>query len=168
MPVYLFTFHAYRSWTPADPRGYVRHGEEKIRPTNQQMAKWYDRDAKQEPVVWSATDQGILIAAAREMSQHKAYRLHAIVANPSHVHVLASWGGQETQWSHVAHTFKRILGMKLSKAHATTGRRWFSRGGSRKRVRDREHFDHLVSSYLPKHRLQGAQCWFETDGEPAG
>ena len=27
MPVYLFTFHAYGSWLPDNPRGYVRRKE---------------------------------------------------------------------------------------------------------------------------------------------
>ena len=31
------------------------------------------------------------------------------------------------------------------------GRTWFSDSPSRKRVRDHEHFDYLVLSYLPSH-----------------
>ena len=31
-------------------------------------------------------------------------------------------------------------------------REWFVEGGSRKRVKDRAHFDYLVTTYLPRHR----------------
>ena len=34
---------------------------------------------------------------------------------------------------------------------AIVNRPWFSRGESRKSVRNRQHFAHLVSEYLPSH-----------------
>jgi hypothetical protein len=48
------------------------------------------------------------------------------------------------------------MGQQLAKIGETTGRPWFSRGWDLTPVRNREHFDHLLDTYLPDHeRFQG-------------
>jgi hypothetical protein len=39
----------------------------------------------------------------------------------------------------------------LNKNINTPGKRWFVRGSSRKRVKDRRHLNHLLDVYLPDH-----------------
>ena len=47
---------------------------------------------------------------------------------------------------------KNLLSLFLGRATNRPGQRWFVRGGSRKRVKDRDHLDHLLDTYLPDHR----------------
>jgi len=150
MPVYLFTYHAYRSWRPDDRRGYVRRGEG-ILPPDEEMARNYDRDARQPRVEFDATRQGTLVEMVRDVCDRRDWRLHQVLANPSHVHVLVSWDS-DASWESVRDTFKRLMGMRLSQTEKVQGRQWFSKGASRKQVRDRKHFDYLMNEYLPKHQ----------------
>lgn len=49
---------------------------------------------------------------------------------------------------------KQKMGQAIAKSEQTTGRHWFSRGWDMTPVRNRAHFDYLVTSYLPKHASQ--------------
>ncbi len=46
---------------------------------------------------------------------------------------------------------KNLLSLFLGRATDVKERKWFAAGGSNKRVKVREHFDRLVTSYLPDH-----------------
>ncbi len=155
MPVYLFTLHAYRSWRPDHPRGYVRRGQG-ILPPDSKMAKHYDAAAAQPPVRFTDEHQHILIQGALDIASRRRWRIHAIGNEPTHIHILVSWrhSDQRTTWKFVHDTFKRLLGMMLTQHFKPSARRtrWFARKGSRKRVRDRAHFDYLMTTYLPNHR----------------
>ncbi len=146
--VYLFTFHAYRSWLPNRPQGYVRRGVG-ILPPDPKMRAHYDRDAKHRPVQFDRTMQETMVQATFQICEQKHWRLHQVRATPTHLHALVSWRGF-IEWKQVSNTLKRRLGAALSKAINCAGP-WFSRGSSRKQVRDRGHFDYLMDEYLPKH-----------------
>jgi REP element-mobilizing transposase RayT len=160
VPVYLFTFHAYRSWGPGHPRGYVRRDAD-VLPRDPEMAERYDRNARQSPVRFDATTQRILVDGARDICARRDWHLHIVATDASHVHLLVSWRDDSIAWKEIHDTLKRLLGMMLSKHANERRRRWFARKGSRKRVRDREHFEYLMSEYLPDHR--GVQ-WSERGG----
>ena len=61
---------------------------------------------------------------------------------------------------------KRILGWMLAKHTEQTGRKWFARKGSRKPVRDQQHLEHLMRTYLPDHAKcrRGGSGWCEKTG----
>ncbi len=157
MAVYLFTFHAYRSWNADKPQGYVTKGEG-ILPPDKMRAEQYNRNAKRPPITFDAATQDILVDATRKVCRDNGWRPHQVCATATHLHILISWDGF-LEWAEVSRTLKRKLGAALSKAMDRPGP-WFSRGGSRKRVTDRKHFDHLMNRYLPGHR--GAS-WRESD-----
>ncbi len=157
MAVYLFTFHAYRSWNADKPQGYVTKGGG-VLPPDKERAEQYNRNAKHPPITFDAAAQRVLVDAVRETSNANGWRLHQINATTTHIHILVSWGGF-FEWAEVSRTLKRKLGAALSSTLDRPGP-WFSRGGSRKRVNDRKHFDHLMNRYLPGHR--GAS-WRESD-----
>jgi len=48
--------------------------------------------------------------------------------------------------SNLKSSLTRLLNRDVGK------RDWFVANASQKRVRDREHFDHLIKTYLPNHR----------------
>lgn len=161
MPVYLLTFDVYRSWSPGNPRGYVRHGEARIRNCDPRVAADYEARARQQPVRFDHAQQVWLLAVAQEACQLGDYRLHAIAATVTHVYLLISWR-LHTGWKTVGDQLKRVLGYRLSKQAGSTGQRWFSRGYSRKQVRDRSHLARLLQCYLPGHRRQHGCVWCET------
>lgn len=163
MPWYLFTFHAYRSWMPDRPQGYVRRGQGPL-PPNDERARQYERNAAQPSILFDEEVQGILIAAARDAAAHQDFRLHCIATESTHAHVLMSWRNDRT-WSRMraglkqslTRTLNRTLGPRAGLPAAMEGkeaerRKWFSGGASRKRVRVRDHFDYLINEYLPSHR----------------
>jgi REP element-mobilizing transposase RayT len=149
MAVYHFTLHAYRSWTPAHRRGYVRRGKG-ILPTDKKMADVYARAAKQAPVIFTTQIQQILINTARAECAAKHWRLHCAATDSTHVHLLVSWK-TFIPWNDVIHRLKNILSYRLAKELATRGRQWFVRGQSRRRVTNRAHLDYLIQKYLPSH-----------------
>ena len=67
MPVYLFTFHAYRSWMPDRPQGYVRH-EAGLLPPDPQAARRYARQAKHVEVQFNERQRWRLVDSAGEVS----------------------------------------------------------------------------------------------------
>ena len=163
MPCYLFTFHAYRSWMPDRPQGYVRRGEGPL-PPDAERARQYERNAAQPPILFDEDIQRALIVAAREAAAHQDFRLHCIATEPTHVHLLVSWKDDRT-WQRMRTGIKqsltralnRTLGPRAGLPAASESKRdqrgkWFSGGASRKRVRDGDHFDHLINEYLPSHR----------------
>lgn len=161
MPVYLLTYHAYRSWSPADPRGYVRRVEKRVRPTNAALAHCYDRRARQEPVRFGRRMQRTIIDVVREACERRDWRLHGNAVTLTHVHVLLSW--RRGAWKPTSDTLKRLIGFGLGTRVGPRGQRWLSRGESRKRVRDRANLTHLLTSYLPKHEREGGMVWREAD-----
>jgi len=160
MPVYHLTFHAYRSWRPDHPKGYVKRNRG-ILPPDAQMAQWYDEAATQTPVRFEHEHQQILLNGVLDIAGRRGWRVHAIAIEQTHVHILVSWSDDtDVDWKHVQDTFKQLLGMMLSRHFEQKGRKWFSRKGSRKRVRDREHLEYLITTYLPSHR---GLFWSEHD-----
>ncbi len=146
----MLTFHAYRSWRPDHPRGYVRQGKG-ILPPNAEMAAQYDRNATQPQVTFDEALQQILVDGTCDICDRRDWRLHYVATEPTHIHALISWTDDELDWKFVHDTLKRLLGMMLAQHTRTKGRKWFVRKGSRKRVRDQAHYDYLMNEYLPKH-----------------
>jgi REP element-mobilizing transposase RayT len=174
MPVYLFTFHAYRSWMPGHPRGYTRRGEGYLA-TDEEAARQYAENAAGEAVLFDRALQRALIEEAQTACRHQQIRLHGGSTEPTHVHLLVSWKHGKS-WMAVRTGLKTSLSLRLKRegeerdcqsgendGHNEEGR-WelrLSRGGSRKHVKDREHFSHLMRKYLPDH---GGVKWFEYRG----
>jgi REP element-mobilizing transposase RayT len=158
MAVYLFTYHAFGTWMPDRSQGFVQKGKGLL-PPDEKLAERYRRLARHETVQFDPLMRQTLVDASRQICDTKDWRLHRVEVIASHIHLLVSWR-QFIEWKSVSNTFKRCLGIELSKALNRKGP-WFSRGCSRKRVRDRKHFNHLMQNYLPNHH---GTFWQEPDG----
>jgi REP element-mobilizing transposase RayT len=158
MPVYLFTFHAYRSWMPDRRRGYVRR-DEGVLPADAEMAEFYAEQAKDEPTILNAPLQRCLIEEMIVACQHRLLHLHAGTSEPSHVHALVSWR-EEKGWLAVRSGLKSSLSRRLTKESTEQHPLRLSEGASRKHVNDRDHFDYLMKTYLPRHR---GVAWYEDE-----
>ena len=159
MPVYLFTYHAYRSWMPDRPEGFVQEGQG-VEAPNPRLAESYTEAAGHLPFQFEPATQRFLIVSAIDVCRHRDWRLHGGATEPTHLHLLLSWR-DHARWQDLRGKIRNILSLELSKREGVKGRPWFSKGASRKKVRNREHFDYLMREYLPKHN--GVK-WFEDRG----
>ncbi len=148
MPCYLFTFHVYGSWLPDRDGGFVRRGE-RLQPSDAQMATIYRENQSDTPIAFDDRRQQILIDAALEAAEFQNLRLHHLATDPSHVHLLVSWK-TDNPWETVRSGLRSSLSRHLNRAGGK--RDWFAKTGSRKRVRDQDHFNYLTNTYLPNHR----------------
>lgn len=161
MPVYLFTIHSYRSWTPDDSRGYVRR-KQGIQEPDDGMARAYADAATEEPYLLDELAQSILCWIIYDCCGRRKWRLHGVAFEPTHVHILVSWKNE----SAMPEVFKRLINLMswaLGQKVVVKRKHWFSKFGSRQQVKDRGHFDHLMGVYLPKH---GGLVWREGDDPP--
>ena len=147
MPCYLFTYHAFGSWMPDRPRGYVIRYQGIVPPSNER-AKGYRERATQDNVHFDDSMQKLLIEESLKASQYQDFCLHYIATDPTHLHVLASWKDARP-WLKIRGGIKsslsRRLNNELGKQH------WFVDSSSRKQVKDQQHYDYLINVYLPKH-----------------
>ena len=161
MPVYLFTFHAYRSWSADNPRGFVQRGA-RLQAPNPRLAEYYAQRADQAPVLFEPFHQEVLIWIVCDACKRRGWRAHFVATEPTHIHILVSWRSARP-WREVGQRIKTLASLMLGRKIGRSGQKWFSRGGSRKRVRTRKHFNHLVDKYLPGH---GGLQWREGDQVP--
>ena len=161
MPVYLFTLHAYRSWNADDPRGYVRRGQGLLEP-NPGVAAAYNMTATESAVRFSEHNQRTICWIAYDLCLRREWRLHAIAIIPSHAHVLMSWT-DDSDRRKVFQKVKNLMSLQLNKKSLRSRKHWFSRGGSKQPVEDRDHFEYLLYKYLPEHN---GFFWREGDDPP--
>jgi REP element-mobilizing transposase RayT len=167
MPVYLITMHAYRSWNEDDPKGYVQR-REGLKPSSKALAKWRATHARQSPARFTPETRAVIADVVVQISDERKVRLHAQSVTSTHVHALISFespactcGASDycyAQCEARAHTEKLIarlkqkMGQAVAKHMHTTGRQWFSRGSNISPVRNRDHFNFLCETYLPRHQ----------------
>lgn len=156
MPVYLFTFHAYKTWMPDHRRGYTRRGEGYC-PSDPEMARNYEDKSKGEPSEFDPATSRALIDEAAKWASIVAVRLHAVTTESTHVHVLVSWK-RERGWLSIRKSLKTSLTKRLNALKRGVA---FSRGGSRKQVITRKHFNYLMETYLLDH---SGVAWYEARG----
>ena len=157
MPCYLLTWHTYGSWMPDRKRGYVRRDRDGILPSDPGAAEDYRTRMASGAVEFNRPHQAAVLSVMRESAEPLAVRLHALAVDPPHIHILVGWNDSRP-WSRMRSSIRHSITRELN---AQFGKRdWLSRGGSRKRVKGRAHFEHLISSYLPGHH---ALFWKEGD-----
>ncbi len=154
MPCYLFTFHAYGTWLPDRKRGYVRRDGQGIHEQNLELADKYKEQMTQDVVRFDRALQTRIIESLQETTSFQGLRLHGVATDTSHVHMLISWK-DDRKWDSIRRSLKHALTTHLNHIKK---QQWFTRAGSRKQVKDQEHFDYLMLRYLRSHK--GVQ-WFE-------
>ncbi len=166
MPVYLLTIHAYATWSKDDRSGCVQH-DDGLKPPSERFARWRREHSGHEPAKFTAELQAILVGAAEQIATERQVTLRGSTAMATHAHELISFrspactcGASEhcsancPALIHAEAIFTRIkqkMGQALAKNAGTRGRPWFSRGWCITPVRDRQHFDHHLETYLLKH-----------------
>jgi REP element-mobilizing transposase RayT len=149
MPCYHFTYHGHGTWMPDRAAGYV-HRTRGLMSADPAMAQRYRRNQREPSVDFSEVQLHLLIDTIRLTTSHLDIRVHAIGADKTHIHVVVSWKGDRSFTgirSSIRYAMTRALNQRFAR------RTWFSDQPSRKRVRNREHFNQLVTDYLPRHPI---------------
>ena len=166
MPVYLFTYHAYGSWLPDHPRGFVdkRRGAQA---SNRSLGDAYRQAARHKSFEFDRLTQYHLISKARAVCAGDGFRLHGAATEPTHLHALVSWIDETIGYVKVRRRLKNLLSLDLSRRAGVTGRPWFSTGSSRRQIKDEGHFRHLLDMLPAKAWRRGVvrRTWV---GESAG
>ena len=150
MPVFHFIFHAYRSWNADHEEGYRQHGQRGVMPPDDGIARYRDRVALFPKVIFNTRTQNVLVDTARGACSQRGWRLHAIVATVSHVHLAVSWATAESA-STVQGVLKRLMSREVGRLTHDGLTRRFSRGASCTRIRDRSHLEELIHAYFSQH-----------------
>lgn len=148
MPVYLFTYHAYGTWLPDKPKGYVRR-KEGVLPANSEKSNTYRGQMKYPIVTFDESMQKLLIEATQSTASFLDIEFRLIATDPTHLHALLQWQ-HEREWEAIRASIKTKLSLVLKEQLGD--RPWLSEGASRKQVKDDEHLHHLEHEYLPDHR----------------
>jgi hypothetical protein len=119
-------------------------------PPDADAAEQYDERAAQPPAEFDLETQRLLVRFAHDFCARRKYRLHAVGNEIGHAHFIRSWHGF-SDWHEVMRRLKNTLSTCLNKHFQTPGRKWFVRGGSRKRVSHQSHLTRLLNKYLPDH-----------------
>ncbi|MEO0964849.1 MAG: transposase [Planctomycetota bacterium] len=156
MPVYLITLHTYGRWLPDRGPGYVRRDRDGVQARDAGMANSYRTQMGGDAVLLTDEQRRVVIEVLRDTAKKTELRLYAVAVETTHVHILVGWR-DASEWSAVRGSIKRSMTLGLNKRFGP--KTWWARGGSRRRVRNRSHFDELAERYLPGHSL----CWREGD-----
>ena len=147
MPCYLFTWHAYGTWMPDRPQGYVKKGQG-VLPSDPEQARRYRARQKEETANFDGVAQCLIIDESIIAAEKRRFRLHGVATEATHLHALVSWAD-----ARIFEQLRRGLRESISRRlNANERCRWLEQGGSRKQVREQEHFNYLMATYLPKHR----------------
>jgi hypothetical protein len=148
MPCYLFTYHAYGTWMPDRKQGYVKR-KRGILPCDPREAAAYRAVMNESVAELDSQVQITAIDSIVDSQVKQSFATHFVATDTTHVHALVSWRDDRT-WLHLRSIIK---GSNSSRLKCDCGdRTWLSEGASRKRVKDRSHFDYLITKYLPSHR----------------
>ena len=133
---------------PDRKEGFVQRGKGILAPDGK-LAETYSDNMHQDAIQFDEKMQKRLIALARDSCQHQDCRVHFVATDPTHVHVLTSWS-TDRSWHLTRSQIRHSITLTFNQTFER--RDWLAKGGSRKRVCDQKHFDHLVAQYPPNHR----------------
>jgi hypothetical protein len=84
MPVYHFTLHAYRSWSPDNPRGFLQKNRKGIQPPNRALAHAYNNAANFDPILFTPDRQHLLLWGTYDVCSNRDWRLHSFASDHAH------------------------------------------------------------------------------------
>jgi hypothetical protein len=158
MPCYHFTYHGYGMWLPDRDEGFVVREKGEQSP-DFELARIYRERMVEGEAIFDEPLQRLLIDELQIAAEKQKLRLHFAATEPTHLHVLVSWGDDARPWDHVRNSVRTSLTRRLNREHGK--RRWFSDSASRHRVGNEDHFNYLVGTYLPQH---GGWMWSTEKG----
>ena len=153
MPVVHYTQHAYGSWMPDRPRGYVHH-DRGLLPTDVAMAEQYRNRQRHPPTTFCSDAQRLILDAA----EPQRAVVYSVATDREHLHVAFGYRLERT-WDAACRSLRQSLTRRLNAGFKR--RPWFTKKFDRRPVRDIGHLRHLAEEYHPSHR---GWCWSQASG----
>ena len=142
MPVHFYTFHAHGSFTsePSPQRELFQRDR---------FGGLCQQRPAQPTVRFTADHQRKLVDTVIDSQGVAGYRCFGVVAQRQRMHLLVAWEGKSAPET----IRSQIKGAVTTAMNAEFGpRAWLSQIGRDKRVRNRTHFEYLITSFFPKQR----------------
>lgn len=149
MPVYHITYHAYGTWLPDREEGYYRH-DEVHHAKDFDKANLYRNQMTQKPESFDEEMQKVLIAGTFDICKTRGWTFYGGATDNTHFHALIG-SHEEVTAEEMSQKLKNLLSLFLGRLKSIRGHKWFVHDDGICRVKDREHFDHLLTVYFPKH-----------------
>jgi REP element-mobilizing transposase RayT len=150
MPVYHFTYHAYRSWNADHPEGWHQHGEVGRQRPQPRLGDYRNRIANHAAMEFSEDQQKLFLALLHDICGRHGWRFHCVGMDPTHLHPVVSWRESHNS-DEVRDRLKNLLSLLLNRHEQAVGRRVFSKKSGDTRVFTKKHLNYLKTVYLPKH-----------------
>ncbi len=152
---YHITWTTYGTWLPGDARGWVKSrvwGIQAPDPEREQQA----RDHMAEPAVVLTPDQRTLVEqTVRDHCRLRGWMLHAVNARTNHVHVVVTANrepdevmGQFKAWC--SRNLSDQAGLVAAVARKAGRRRWFTEGGDKERIEDKQYLENAIQYVLER------------------
>ena len=140
-PLAVFlTWTTYGSWLPGDDRGWVdRHGQRHDR--NVTLARHATLLMRGHPVVLTGVQRKVVEVAITSLCEARKWPIHAVACRSNHVHVVITV--HECDPARVLAGIKAWCSRTLSVGARREGR-WWTKGGSARRLYDRHAVDATV------------------------
>jgi len=135
---------------PNHERGYTQKGKG-VFSTDEQMNLLYERKSQFDAIYFTESRQRIVVDAALEVCNTIGISAYYLVCVSTHLHALVGWK-DEREWEMIYDRIKRIIALKLARSEGVAGRRWLAARRNGTAICSREHFVHLVHTYLPDHQ----------------
>ena len=132
---------------PDRKRGFTKR-DNTILPPDPNMADRYRRNMKDDPVKFDEGIQKAMIDEIMVASRFQRFVPRGLGTDDSHIHALVTWTDKRV-WSQLRDGIRYSITKRLNKQFGR--RRWLVESASRKRVRNRDHYDYLTKTYIPDH-----------------
>jgi REP element-mobilizing transposase RayT len=152
---YHLSWTAYGTWLSGDERGWVQSGVPVVQLPDAER-KWQAEECMAEEAVHFTVEQRSLIEQTiLDHCRIRGWALHAVNVRSNHVHVVVSANRDASQ---VMDQFKAWCSRKLSDqaglekqvARKAGRRRWWTEGGSKKRIDSEEYLRNAIEYVLEK------------------
>jgi hypothetical protein len=92
MPVlaYHLTWTTYGTWLPGDARGWVRWGENGVKPPEPMREVQAKARLAETPVLLTDEQRALVEQTIRDHCRFRAWTLHAVHARSNHIHVVVT------------------------------------------------------------------------------
>ena len=152
MPVYHFTFHAYGSWLPDHPKGFIKRNKG-WQPTNPALAEHYRQGLRDGPADFTAERQQHALHILRASESPQRFSLYGFAGEPTHLHAVVGWTDPRSA-DQISQQLKASITRGLNQSFGK--RQWLAKNAGLTPVCDHDHLYRLVCVYLPKHH---GVCW---------
>ena len=143
---YLLTWTTYGSWLPGDDRGWVDRGGV-VRQGNPHLRRVAAKRLVGACTSLTSHQRGLVVRCVAAHARVRGWMVHAVQCRVQHVHVVISAPGCRPQRviTELKARSSRMLNAAEGEPSARPAQRWWTRGGSARKVFDERGLENVVT-----------------------